>query len=108
MSEIPLRLLGDNIAIKYDAPDKISDLIVVPDSVEYREPSWATVIATGPGRVSKKGKLVPVGIKVGERVLVAQQHKSLKQSWILSEHIFGRTDIVIIKEEDIFCVDDDG
>ena len=106
MNEFPLRLIGDNIAIQYEESIPMSSLLVVPEGAQKRELCWAKVLAVGNGRRSKAGDRIPIGVSVGDRVLAAQQHMALKQAWILAENLFGRTDIVIIEEADIFVVDD--
>jgi len=106
VSDFPIRLLGGNIAVQFEPTSEAFGLIVMPERGRDKDPSWAKVIAKGPGIRTKKDVLIPIGVEVGDRVLVAPQHKALKQSWILSEAIIGRTDIVIIEEEDIFVVDD--
>jgi chaperonin GroES len=43
--------------------------IVRPD-IALERPKTGTVVATGPGRVSKKGKLIPTELTAGDRVVV--------------------------------------
>ncbi|CAE8643663.1 unnamed protein product [Polarella glacialis] len=37
-----------------------------------KAPNWAKVLATGPGRVSKEGDLVPMNVKVGDTVVIPE------------------------------------
>ncbi|CAE8616894.1 unnamed protein product, partial [Polarella glacialis] len=45
--------------------------ILLPDSA-VKAPNWAKVLATGPGRVSKEGDLVPMNVKVGDTVVIPE------------------------------------
>ena len=107
MIDLPIKLIGSNIAVQFEVVEEAKGLIIIPEKARNREAAWAQVIAVGTGRRTKKDVLVPFEVKVGDRVLVAPQHKTLKQSWILADALFGRSDIVIIKEEDIIVVDDE-
>jgi chaperonin GroES len=42
--------------------------IIIPDTAKEK-PQEAEVIAIGPGRVSDDGKLIPVNVKVGDKIL---------------------------------------
>jgi len=42
--------------------------IIIPDTAKEK-PQEAEVIAIGPGRISDDGKLIPVNVKVGDKIL---------------------------------------
>lgn len=75
------RMVGDNVLVELgeraDQDGWKSSLIVAPN-IEYKGrsqdlaeiPIWATVVLVGPGRRSKKGKLVPIPLEPGDRVLI--------------------------------------
>lgn len=43
--------------------------IVIPDTAEKEKPIKGRVVATGPGKMSEKGELMPMSVKVGDVVL---------------------------------------
>ena len=63
--------LGDRVLIKReDMPDKKSPAgIIIPDTAEKEKSKLGVVIAVGAGRVNDDGKLVPITVKVGSKVI---------------------------------------
>lgn len=43
--------------------------IVLPDTAEKGRPTKGKILATGPGKISEKGELIPMSVKVGDIVL---------------------------------------
>ena len=54
-------------AIKEDKATKSG--IVLPDTAEKEKPVLGLVVAVGPGKVSEKGDVLPMSVKVGDKVL---------------------------------------
>ena len=54
-------------AIKEDKATKSG--IVLPDTAEKEKPVLGLVVAVGPGKASEKGDVVPMSVKVGDKVL---------------------------------------
>ena len=66
------RPLHDRVLVKrIDIEDKTPGGIIIPDTAKEK-PQQGEVIAGGPGGRDDSGKLVPVDVKVGERVLLAE------------------------------------
>ena len=64
-----VRPLHDKILIKrIDAPQMTKGGIVIPDTVKEK-PQEGKVIATGKGRILEDGKVVPLAVKKGDRIL---------------------------------------
>jgi len=64
--------LGDRVLLKPLAPETVTSFgIIIPDTAKEK-PEQGTVIAVGPGKKTDDGKLVPVSIKVGDRVLFSK------------------------------------
>jgi chaperonin GroES len=64
-----LRPLHDRIIVKrLEEERKSAGGIVIPDTAAEK-PSMGEVIAAGPGKTDDNGKVVPMGVKVGERIL---------------------------------------
>ena len=63
------RPLHDRVVVKrIDAEEKTTGGIIIPDTAKEK-PSQGEVIAVGPGGRDEAGKLIPIDIKVGDRVL---------------------------------------
>ena len=63
------RPLHDRVVVKrIDADEKTVGGIIIPDTAKEK-PSQGEVTAVGPGGRDEAGKLIPIDIKVGDRVL---------------------------------------
>lgn len=67
-----LKPCNDFVLIKRVAPAQASagGIVFVLASDAKQEPAVGTIVAAGPGRRDKRGQLVPMEVKVGERVLI--------------------------------------
>ena len=87
------RPLHDRVVVKrIDAEDKTAGGILIPDSAKEK-PSQGEVIAVGPGSRDEAGKLIPIDLKVGDRVL-----------WSGTEVRLDDQELLIMKESDIMGV----
>lgn len=67
-----LKPLSDRVIVKNLAADeKSTGGIILPDTAKER-PQRGEIIAVGPGRVLDDGKLVPMEVKVGDKVLFSK------------------------------------
>ena len=90
------RPLHDRVVVKRIAADeKTKGGIIIPDTAKEK-PSQGEVIAVGPGGRDENGKLIPIDIKVGERVLFGK--------WSGTEVKIDGQDLLIMKESDIMGV----
>jgi chaperonin GroES len=63
------RPLHDRVVVKrIDAEEKSAGGIIIPDSAKEK-PSQGEITAVGPGGRDEAGKLIPIDLKVGDRVL---------------------------------------
>lgn len=63
------RPLGDRILVKTEEQkEKKVGGIIIPDTAKEK-PQEGTVVAAGNGRIGKDGKVIPMEIKVGDKVL---------------------------------------
>ena len=63
------RPLGDRVVIRrVEEEAKTKGGIIIPDTAKEK-PSQGEVTAVGPGGRDESGKLIPIDIKVGDRVL---------------------------------------
>jgi len=77
------------------AEEKTAGGIIIPDSAKEK-PSQGEVIAVGPGGRDEAGKLIPIDVKVGDRVLFGK--------WSGTEVKIDGEDLLIMKESDIMGV----
>ncbi len=93
------RPLHDRVVVKrVDAETKTAGGIIIPDTAKEK-PSQGEVIAVGPGARDEAGKLVPLDVKAGDRVLFGK--------WSGTEVKIDGVDYLIMKESDILGVIDD-
>src|SRR3954449_6611427 len=90
------RPLHDRVVVKrIDAEEKTSGGIIIPDTAKEK-PSQGEIVAVGPGGRDEAGKLIPIDLKVGERVLFGK--------WSGTEVKIDNVDLLIMKESDIMGV----
>ena len=90
------RPLHDRIVVKrIEAEEKTAGGIIIPDTVKEK-PSQGEVVAVGPGGRDEAGKLIPIDIRAGDRVLFGK--------WSGTEVKIDGEDLLIMKESDILGV----
>jgi chaperonin GroES len=90
------RPLHDRIVIKrIEAEAKTASGIIIPDTVQEK-PQQGEVVAVGPGGRDESGKLIPIDLKIGDRVLFGK--------WSGTEVKIDGVDLLIMKESDVMGV----
>jgi chaperonin GroES len=90
------RPLHDRVVIRrIEGEDKTKGGIIIPDTVKEK-PQEGEVIAAGPGARDESGKLVPLDLKAGDRVLFGK--------WSGTEVKIDGEDLLIMKESDVMGV----
>ena len=90
------RPLHDRVVIeRIDADTKSAGGILIPDSAQEK-PSQGQIVAVGPGGRDEAGKLIPIDLKAGDRVLFGK--------WSGTEVKIDGKDLLIMKESDIMGV----
>src|SRR5208282_5119469 len=90
------RPLHDRVVVKrIDAEEKTTGGIIIPDTAKEK-PSQGEVVAVGPGGRDEAGKLIPIDIKVGDRVLFSK--------WSGTEVKIDGQELLIMKKSDIMGV----
>ena len=93
-----LRPLQDRVLVRRVEPEaKTSGGIFIPDTAQEK-PTEGEVVAVGPGTRDEAGKLHPLDVKAGDRVLFGK--------WSGSEVKLDGEDMMIMKESDIMGVVD--
>jgi chaperonin GroES len=90
------RPLHDRIVVRrIEAQEKSAGGIIIPDTAKEK-PQEGEVIAVGSGARDESGKLVPLDVKAGDRVLFGK--------WSGTEVRIDGQDLLIMKESDIMGV----
>ena len=90
------RPLHDRVVVKrIDAEEKTAGGIIIPDTAKEK-PSQGDVIAVGPGGRDENGKLIPIDVQVGDRVLFGK--------WSGTEVKIDTRELLTMKESDIMGV----
>ena len=90
------RPLQDRVLIRrIEEEEKTAGGIIIPDTAKEK-PMEGEVIAAGPGTRDDDGKLRPLDVKVGDRVLFGK--------WSGTEIKIDGEDLVVAKESDIMGV----
>jgi chaperonin GroES len=87
------RPLHDRVAVRrLTSEEKTKGGIIIPDTAKEK-PQEGEVVAVGPGARDERGELVPLDVKVGDRVLFGK--------WSGTEVKIDGEEILIMKESDI-------
>jgi chaperonin GroES len=90
------RPLHDRVVVKrLEGEEKTKGGIIIPDTVKEK-PQEGKIIAVGPGGRDETGKLIPLDVKAGDRILFGK--------WSGTEVKIGGDDLLIMKESDILGV----
>ena len=96
MAKTKFRPLHDRIVVRrITAEEKTKGGIIIPDTAQEK-PSQGEVIAVGPGGRDESGKLIPIDLKTGDRVLFGK--------WSGTEVKLDGEELLIMKESDIMGV----
>jgi chaperonin GroES len=69
LSKVKLRPLGDRVLVKPAEKEKQERSgIIIPDTAKEK-PQEGEIVAAGKGKVSDEGKIQPMDVKVGDKVL---------------------------------------
>jgi chaperonin GroES len=90
------RPLHDRVVVKrIEAEEKSAGGIIIPDTAKEK-PQQGEVIAVGPGGRDETGKLIPIDLGVGDRVLFGK--------WSGTEVKLDGEEYLIMKESDVMGV----
>ena len=90
------RPLGDRVLVKrVEEEQKTKGGIIIPDTAKEK-PQEGEVIAVGPGARDESGKIQPLDLKTGDRILFGK--------WSGSEVKIDGADLLIKKESDVLGV----
>jgi chaperonin GroES len=87
--------LGDKIVLRPIVQEEVlASGIVIPDTAREK-PNQGEVVSVGPGRKDEAGKLIPMEVAAGDRVLYAK--------YTGQEIKVENDEYIVLKEADILC-----
>ena len=90
------RPLHDRVVVRrIEGDEKTKGGIIIPDTAKEK-PQEGEVISVGPGGRDESGKLIPLDLKAGDRVLFGK--------WSGTEVKIDGEDLLIMKESDVMGV----
>ena len=90
------RPLHDRVVVKrVEEEGKTKGGIIIPDTAKEK-PSQGEITAVGPGGRDENGKLIPIDLKVGDRVLFGK--------WSGTEVKIDGEELLIMKESDVMGI----
>ena len=93
------RPLHDRVVVRrIEAEEKSAGGIIIPDTAKEK-PSQGEIIAVGPGGRDESGKLIPIDVREGDRVLFGK--------WSGTEVKIDGEELLIMKESDIMGIIDE-
>lgn len=95
-AEIAVRPLHDRVLVRRVPEEtKTAGGIIIPETAKEK-PQRGEIVATGKGRVTEDGKVTPLDVKVGDRVLFGK--------WSGTELKLEGEEYLMMKEEDILGI----
>ena len=96
MAKSKFRPLHDRVVVRrVESEEKTKGGIIIPDTAKEK-PQEGEVVAVGSGARDEAGKLVPLDVKAGDRVLFGK--------WSGTEVKLNGEDLLIMKESDIMGI----
>ena len=96
MAKTTFRPLHDRVVVRrIEAEEKSAGGIIIPDTAKEK-PQQGQVTAVGPGGRDDSGKLIPIDVKVGDKVLFGK--------WSGTEVKLDGEELLIMKESDIMGI----
>lgn len=91
-----LKPLADRILVKpAQAEEKTASGIIIPDTAKEK-PMQGEIVAVGKGRMTEDGKLIPLELKVGDKVLYGKYSGT--------EITVDGTEYLIMREADVYAI----
>lgn len=94
--ELGVRPLHDRILVRrMDEETKTAGGLFIPDTAKEK-PQRGEIVAAGKGRITEEGKVMPLEVKVGDKILFAK--------YAGTEIKFSGTDYIMMREEDVLGI----
>jgi chaperonin GroES len=96
MGKLNIKPLADRVLVKAQkAEEKTASGIIIPDTAKEK-PMQGEILAVGKGRVADDGKVSPLEVKVGDKVLYGKYSGT--------EVTFDGEEYLIMRESDIYAI----
>ncbi|PDV96572.1 co-chaperone GroES [Candidatus Chloroploca asiatica] len=97
MTDFRIRPLGDRVVVKpMEREEKTKSGIFLPDTASKERPMEGTILAVGEGRRDDSGKLVPMNVRAGDKVVFAKYSGT--------EFKVDEVEYLILSEKDILGI----
>jgi len=94
--ELGVRPLHDRILVRRTAEEeKTAGGLFIPDSAKEK-PQRGEIVAAGKGRITEDGKVLPLEVKVGDKILFSK--------YAGTEIKFDGTEFLMMREEDVLGI----
>lgn len=94
--ELGVRPLHDRILVRrMEEETKTAGGLFIPDTAKEK-PQRGEIVAAGKGRITEEGKVMPLEVKVGDKVLFAK--------YAGTEIKFSGEDYIMMREEDVLGI----
>ncbi len=95
-TKFKIRPLGDRVVVEpLEAEEKTKGGIILPDTAKEK-PQEGKVVAVGKGKVNDKGEIIPMEVKVGDKVLYGK--------YAGTEVTVDDKQYIILREDDILAI----
>ncbi len=92
---VPINPLADYVvAVAESTSNKTASGLYLPDNATEK-PKTAKVVAVGPGKIGGDNKLVPVNLKIGDKIVY--------KSYSTTDVKIDGTDYILVREEDVLA-----
>ncbi|MBN2570766.1 MAG: co-chaperone GroES [Ignavibacteriales bacterium] len=96
MADFKIKPLGDRVIVKpSEVEEKTKGGIILPDTAKEK-PIEGTIVAIGAGKIGDDGKIVPMHVKVKDKVLYAK--------YAGNEIQIDGVEYLIMRESDIYGI----
>lgn len=96
MAKLNVKPLADRVLVKPSkAEEKTASGIIIPDTAKEK-PMQGEIVAVGKGRVADDGKVTPLELKVGDKVLYGKYSGT--------EVTFDGEEYLIMRESDVYAI----
>ncbi len=99
MGKLKIRPLGDKLVVEpLEAVEKTKGGIILPDTAKEK-PQEGKVVAVGKGKTDENGKLIPMEVKIGDKILYGK--------YAGTEVTIDGVEYMILREEDVLAIVDE-
>lgn len=94
-----LRPLSDRLIVKPVSKEEVSASgLIIPDTAGKERPEQGEVLAVGPGRMKDDGAVVPMGVKVGDRIVFKAYSPNEVKIDNVTYLVLSETDVLAVVE----------